>query len=113
MNQTVVNLEQGMPTVEAARIKLDQALRTAKARRLVTMKIIHGYGSSGKGGAIKRDVQSFLAGKKRAGLIRGFVPGERFSPFDPAARAILDACPALSRDSDYSRGNDGITIVLL
>lgn len=112
-NMAIVNLEQGMPTVETARIKLDQALRSAKARRCLALKIIHGYGSSGKGGAIKRDVQSFLTGKKRSGAIRGFVPGERFSPFDASARAILDACPALSRDSDYSRGNDGITIVLL
>lgn len=113
MHCITINLEQGMPTVEQARIKLDQALRTAKARRTEALKIIHGYGSSGKGGAIKRDVHTYLAGKQRAGYIRGFVPGERFSPFDPSARAILSACPALARDRDYSKGNDGITIVLL
>lgn len=113
MKGTTINLEQGMPTVEQARIKLEQALRSAKARHMTTLKVIHGYGSSGKGGAIKRDVQSVLAGKLRSGQIRGFVPGERFSPFDPAARALLDRCPELSRDKDYSRGNDGITIVLL
>lgn len=113
MTQSVVNLEQGLPTVETARIRLDQALRTAKARRCDVLKIIHGYGSSGRGGAIKRDVQIFLAEKKRSGYLWQFVPGERFSPFDSAARAMLDACPALSRDSDYSRGNDGITVVLL
>lgn len=102
-----------MPTVQNARIKLDQALRTAKARRVPVLKIIHGYGSSGHGGAIKRDVQTFLAGKKRSGFIRQFVPGEKFSPFDPAARAILAACPALARDNDFTRGNDGITMVLI
>lgn len=110
---TIINLEQGMPTVEQARVKLDQALRTAKTRRLKALKIIHGYGSSGKGGAIKRDVQSYLAGKKRSGTIREFVPGDRFFPFDPAARAIVGSCPDLAKDSDYTRGNDGITIVLL
>ena len=113
MSNDVVNLEQGMPTVENARIKLDQALRSAKARRFSSLKIIHGYGSSGKGGAIKREVQSFLAEKQREGRIRAFVPGERFTPFDPVARNILDCCPALSRDRDYSRSNHGITIVLL
>lgn len=102
-----------MPTVENARVKLDQAIRSAKAQRLTAIKIIHGYGSSGKGGAIKRDVQAVLARKLLSGSIRGYVPGERFSPFDPMARALLDKCPELSRDSDYSRGNDGITIVLL
>ena len=113
MNCYRINLEEGMPTVENARIKLDQALRTAKARRYDTLKIIHGYGSSGKGGAIKRDVQSFLSGKKRARTIRGFVPGENFSPFHEEARKMVDLCPDLTRDSDYSRGNDGITMVLL
>lgn len=102
-----------MPTVAQARLKLEQALRTAKARRCDTMKIIHGYGSSGKGGAIKRDVQLFLSEKKHSGAIQSFVPGGDFSPFSPDARAMLDRCPELAKDSDYSRGNDGITIVLL
>lgn len=113
LRQTVVNLEQGMPTVENARIRLEQALRTARAQRFTVLKVIHGYGSSGKGGAIKRDVQRVLAGKKRTGAIRDFVPGERFSPFDADARRILDVYPQLARDRDYSRGNAGITIVLL
>lgn len=113
MSQTVVNLEQGMPTVEHARIQLDQALRAAKSRRVTAVKIIHGYGSSGKGGAIKRDVQTLLSGRKRSGYIKEYVPGERFSPFDPSARAMVAACPELARDRDYSRSNDGITMVLL
>lgn len=113
MTQSVINLEQGMPTVQTAHQKLDQALQTAKVRRVTVLKVIHGYGSSGRGGAIKRDVQLFLADKKRGGTIREFVPGERFSPFDAAARAMLAVCPGLAKDHDYSRGNDGITIVLL
>ena len=113
MNCYRINLEEGMPTVENARIKLDQALRTAKARRYDALKIIHGYGSSGKGGAIKKDVQSYLAGKKRSGAIRGFAAGGDFTPFHAETRKMVDLCPDLTRDSDYSRGNDGITMVLL
>lgn len=113
MNQIVINLEQGMPTVANARIRLDQGLRNARAQRVRIIKIIHGYGSSGKGGAIKKDVQSFLAEKKRSGQIFGFVAGEYFSPFDADARALLAQCPELAHDRDYSRGNDGITIMLL
>lgn len=113
MGAVIVNLEQGMPTVEIARQRLEQAIRTARARRTAALKIVHGYGSSGKGGAIKRDVAQVLARKMRAGEIRGFVAGENFSPFDPGARKILDLCPELRNDSDYARGNDGITIVLV
>jgi hypothetical protein len=108
-----INLEEGMPTVENARRKLEQALRTARARRYDAMKIIHGYGSTGKGGAIKRDVHIFLSQQKRRGSIQTYVPGESFSPFDENARRMIDRCPDLAKDSDYSRGNDGVTLVLL
>ena len=96
-----------------ARIRLEQALRTAKARRVPVLKIIHGYGSGGKGGAIRQDARQLLEAKKRSGEIRGFVGGEDFSPFSAEARKILDLFPELSKDHDFSRGNDGITIVLL
>lgn len=110
---TVLNIEQGMPTVETARQRLEQGLRTARARRVAVLKIIHGYGSTGKGGAIKRDVLQVLRRKLGEKEIRGFVAGEDFSPFDPSARAILDKCPELRYDRDYTKGNHGITMVLI
>lgn len=113
MDIQVINLEAGMPTVAVARTRMNQALRSAKAGGVKVVKLIHGYGSSGPGGKIKADVQSQLAQKKRAGTIRDFVKGEDFSPFDSSARAILNAVPAAAKDSDYSRSNHGVTLVLL
>lgn len=113
MNCRIVNLESGMPTVEVARNRLMNELQTAKMCGDKALKIIHGYGSSGKGGAIKSDVQKILAQKQRSGAIRGYVKGEDFSPFCEASRQITTRLPELTRDRDYSRGNDGITIVLL
>ncbi len=52
---TVVNIEKGMPTAKDAMLRLEQALRTARAKREPAIKIIHGYGSSGRGGAIRRE----------------------------------------------------------
>ena len=113
MECQVVNLEAGMPTVDVARTHLNMALRSAKANRVKVIKLIHGYGSSGRGGAIRADVLAQLARKKRAGQIQEFVRGEDFSPFDSRARAMVAVCPSLSRDVDYSRANHGITMVLL
>ena len=108
-----VNLEEGMPSAEEAvqrlRIRL-QELRSAQVR---AVRLIHGYGSSGKGGAIRRAVRSELQAMQRRGWIRSWLPGERFGPFDPQSRALTDACPDLLRDPDYGRGNQGVTIVLL
>ena len=108
-----LNIESGMPSVSAARGRLTQGLRTARAQGVAAVKVIHGYGSTGKGGAIKEDAQRFLAAQKRAGRLREVVPGDRFTPFEAEARRALDLCPELARDADYARGNSGITIVLL
>lgn len=108
-----LNLEAGMPTVGAARQRLTQGLRTARAQGVQAVKIIHGYGSTGKGGAIRKDVQGYLAAQKRAGKLREVVPGDQFTPFEAAARNAIALCPELTRDADYVRYNSGITIVLL
>ena len=113
MELFTANLEQDMPTVEKARIRMDQALRSARAKGCKAVKLIHGYGSSGSGGAIKKEVLSELGRRQRAGKIKTYVPGEEFSPFYPSARLALERCPFLSRDRDYSASNHGITIVVL
>ena len=89
MSGKTVNLEEGMPSVETARRRLSQELASGRANRLSYLKIIHGYGSSGRGGAIKRETHRFLAEKKRAGAIRDYLPGEDFSPFGEAARRAV------------------------
>jgi len=113
MSCYIINLEAGMPTVSAARSRLINGLQTARMSGNKTVKIIHGYGSSGKGGAIKRDTHLFLAEKQLSGGIKGYVKGEDFSPFCEASRRLTALAPQLKHDSDYDRGNDGITIVLL
>ena len=109
----IINLEAGMPTVEQARTRLSQEMRTAKVQGEKCVKIIHGYGSSGKGGAIRVDVHSQLNSKKRQGTIKEFVKGEDFSPFSENSRKITAAVPSVTKDRDYYNGNEGITIVLL
>lgn len=110
---TVVNLEAGMPTVATAQSLLSQSLRTAKAGGAHLVKLIHGYGSTGKGGAIRSAVRRELADRKRRGQIAAYIPGEDFSPFDEDTRRALSRHPELAKDRDYSRQNHGITIVVL
>ncbi len=112
MSYKTINLELGMPTVEEAKKQLALQLRMAKSGGVKAVKIIHGYGSSGKGGAIKAEVHRQLRQKERAGEIKAFVRGEDFSPFESSARKALSLHPALSKDRDYSRTNHGISIVI-
>lgn len=109
----ILNIESGMPTVEVARTRLTQGLRSAKAEGCTVVKVIHGYGSSGKGGAIKTDTLHTLQQKRAGGQLKAFVKGEDFSAFDATARRIIEACPQMARDMDYGRQNHGVTIALL
>ena len=108
-----LNIKEGMPTVDEARKRLLTELARAKIEGVVALKIIHGYGSSGTGGTLRIALRKSLALRKKEGKIRIFVPGEKWSIFEDDARAVLDLCPELGRDSDLNRLNNGMTIVLL
>ena len=110
---TVVNLEAGMPTVATAQSLLSQSLRTAKANGTRLVKLIHGYGSTGKGGAIRSAVRRELEERQRQGQILCYIPGDEFSPFYENARQAVYKYPELTKDRDYTRTNQGITIVVL
>lgn len=113
MKIEVVNLEYGYPTVVEARKRLMTELDVARGRGVAVLKIIHGYGSSGKGGRLRGALRRALDEVRRTGAIGNVVPGEAWSIFDEASLQLLDRYPDLSRDSDLERGNAGITLVEL
>lgn len=108
-----INLEQGMPSLEFAKIQLRQSLTAARANRVPMVKFIHGYGSSGRGGVIRTEVHRVLRQMREQGEIVAFIPGEEFSPFEETTQKMLLRYPELSRDRDYLKTNHGITIAIL
>ena len=110
---TEINLEAGMPTADAALRRLNLQLQSARAGGTKCVKVIHGYGSTGNGGAIRTAVRKELSERKRQGRVKLWIPGEEFSPFFEDARTAVYRYPALTRDRDYGRTNQGITIVVL
>ena len=109
----VLNLEQGRPDRLTARRLLLSGLENARASGHREVKLIHGYGSHGVGGSIRRDTRTTLLHLQEEGQILGFIPGEEFGPFSELCRQALAKDWELTRDPDYARGNSGITIVLL
>ena len=77
------------------------------------LKIIHGYGSTGAGGDIRIAVQKRLYELAQAGQIVVCIFGENWAKSDDAAWRLLQARPELKSDPDLSRGNEGITIVVI
>ena len=110
---TVINLEEGRPSVEQVRSRLADELGRARQKSLPVLKLIHGYGSSGVGGALRDAVLGALGWAKTRGEIREFIAGEEWSISDSASWRLLQHRPGLRSDSDLGRRNRGITIVIL
>lgn len=109
----VVNLETGMPTVEQALRRLSGELYTSRRMGCAAVKLIHGYGSSGKGGKIRVAIRRELEGQLLRSQIKGYIPGEKFSIFESTTLKAFSAAPDLRKDQDLDRYNNGVTFVIL
>lgn len=108
-----VNLEQGMPTVDAAIKRLTYEVNHSRVTGVAVLKIIHGYGSSGTGGKIRVEARGYLERLQKRGEIAGFIPGERFSIFDAGTLAAFRRCDGLRQDRNLERHNNGVTFIIL
>lgn len=87
-----VNIKYDMPASELAVRRTTYAIENGRALGASAVKIIHGYGSSGRGGKIRLEVRAYLERQKQRGKIRDYIPGERFSIFDePTAEPSASA----------------------
>lgn len=109
----IINLEEGMPKVEEARLRMHHELHAAKNQGYAAVKLIHGYGSSGVGGALRLELQKELRRLARAGSVRAFIAGENWRVSDETAWPLLQRYPEWKQDSDLGRNNRGISVVLL
>ena len=78
----ICNIERGLPTVSQAQHRIEEEIEAARFGGWTCIKLIHGYGSSGKGGQIKNSLPTFLNAQMRKGKIRDYIRGEDFSIFD-------------------------------
>ena len=109
----VVNLEEGMPTVEQARLRMEHELHVARKQGYAAVKLIHGYGSSGVGGALRDELQKQLRLAVRNGAIHALIPGKDWRISDETTWALLKRFPEWKHDPDLGRNNQGISIVVL
>lgn len=105
-----LNLEHGYPTAAAAAARMTNALLTYKHRGYKAVILIHGYGSTGVGGGIKKTVNESLKAPGMRGVVRAFAGGERW--FE-RKRELLNLCGALSGFERCIAHNEGVTVVIL
>jgi hypothetical protein len=107
----IINLEQGLPTVEQARQRLLRELPLAQRSGWKGAKLIHGYGSSGAGGEIRIAIGRLLQQMQQNGELSMVIFGEDWSITGPDAWSLVKRYPALKKDRDLDRKNRGITVV--
>ena len=107
------NVEAGFPVLDEARRLVIEEIKRAKCDGVKVLKVIHGYGSSGKGGMLCIGLQKSFRLRKKEGVIKDFIAGEDFSIFNSTVLALLEAVPELGGDSDLNATNEGITVLWL
>jgi hypothetical protein len=113
MDVRIYNVETSLPSLDEARRLVIAEIRRAKTEKVKVLKVIHGYGSSGKGGKLNHGLRKSFALRKQEGVIRDFIPGEDFTIFNPLVLALLETVPALRGDPDLAAINEGVTILWL
>ena len=108
-----VNIEADFPSLDDARRRVIAEVRKAKREGIRVLKIIHGYGSSGKGGTLCIGLRKSFRLRKEESVIKDFIPGEAFSIFQEPTLALLEAVPELRGDPDLEATNEGVTILWL
>ena len=106
-----INLEHGRPYADAAILKLLKEIQSAKVEKVRFLTIIHGYGSSGKGGTIREECRKSLDYLWSVKAIKGYISGEDFSGASGPVKNLLRQFPALAGNKNLNRGNQGITLV--
>ena len=107
-----VNLEEGHPLVDEALNLMERRLYDARLQGTKVVRLIHGYGSSGTGGAIKVAVRQKLSSLCERGSIKRYVGGEEYLVSD-AGRSLRSQYSQLKSSLASDQGNPGITLVEL
>ena len=110
----IINIKSEHPPVDVAITHVLDEINKMQFSGQKLLKIIHGYGSSGKGGIIKKELKKELQNLKIHRKIRDYIIGEQLTTltieskkFDPI---ITDE---LMSDFDFMNINPGITIIVL
>ena len=106
------NLKELGASKEDSVILLEMFIEESKALGESVIKVLHGYGSHGKGGVLFSAVREKLSQLKRQHKIIDFFGGGKWNLLDEdTISALLKDKSCI--DEDLNRSNPGITIVIL
>lgn len=108
-----LNIKQDMPPADVAVALMEIEIEALTNTEYGAIKVIHGYGSHGKGGDIKKLARERLAVLKKEGKIKDFVAGEQWGEKIKEKLNIVENFPDLILSTDLKNYNSGITLVFV
>ena len=111
MKYIELNIKSGMPLAADAMRHLQDALVRFKREKYEVVLVVHGYGSTGKGGVICQKARQWLKAQERVGKVKQVIFGEDFNLFNFDALALKNRCREL--EPLLRVCNNGVTVVAL
>lgn len=93
--------------------QLEIEIDACKLGGFKVLKVVHGYGSHGVGGLIKKEIHTRLKHMKSQKKITDYIPCEKWTPNNPKRDLAIKFSDELLADSDLMMLNSGVTIVLI
>ena len=110
----IFDLELGAPLVEEAIAKFEKYLEVASNAGFKTMLVIHGYGSSGKGGEIRKTLRDNLEHNFYSDRVIDYYLGENLKEGNAAFCELIKRRPSLQKQkTQFKNSNAGVTLLLL
>ena len=108
-----INIKDDHPPADIAISRLLSEIEVCHIANEKLLKVVHGYGASGVGGEIKKQMEIQLSHLKKEGKIYDYIKGECFCATHPKYEDLKVKYPELILDSDLSGLNSGITLIIL
>ena len=113
MQLITIDIKSNQQTVLEAIAQFQIEAEAYKKGGYKVMKVIHGYGSHGVGGAIRTELVKTLKLMKSRGKIYDYCLGSEWPSAKQVKKMAINYCPDLLADRDMMFVNSGVTIVLL
>jgi hypothetical protein len=109
-----LNIKHDNPLVEDALDRLTEKIRDLHTLGIKAIILIHGYGSTGAGGRIKRAIHDALENNRYADRVEEYFYGEDVPYGSLAYQSLLKRRPGLKQYlKHFKGGNAGMTVLLL
>ena len=113
MQLITIDIKSNKQTVSEAIAQFEMELKTYQFGGFKVLKVIHGYGSHGVGGAIKQAFLKKCAELKSRKIIEDYTCCDKWTEKNIVRKIATNYCPDLLADAELKYINSGCSILII